>query len=262
MKTYVISLKGSERRRASIKKQLDNAGKKFTFFDAICGADALNHVHHYDDVEFILNCGRSATANEIGCYASHFALWSQCARGSEPFLILEDDARLDPGFVHGFGIVERRAVRWDFIRLSGPYPRWSRSAERSGPFDIRRCQRVPLLALGYVISPRAAARLEAAGGIVKEPVDKFMQRFWLHKQTVVALHPPIVHASTLAVESDIGIRFRPRFSLQTWTQRTIRKSTNSVMRELFNLRQLSWPGWCSACYRTLFPNASQTSTSP
>ena len=109
MKIVVISLKGSERRRANMRKQLSDSGLAFEFFDAVSGHDALDHVHHYDDGEFIRNCGRSATANEIGCYASHLAVWEQCAQGTEPFLILEDDARLDPGFVHGFGIVDRTA---------------------------------------------------------------------------------------------------------------------------------------------------------
>ncbi len=236
MKCYVISLRRSERRRASIRKQLESAHTDFEFFDAISGSEALDHVHHYDDAEFIRNCGRSATANEIGCYASHLALWGQCASGGEDFLILEDDARLDPAFQHGFCITRQRVARWGLLRLSGPYPRWSRSAERNGPFDIRRCQRVPLLALAYAISPQAAASLHAAGGVVDEPVDKFMQRFWRHRQTIAALNPPIVHASTLAAQSDIGNRQRPSYGFRLWIQRLLRKTGNSIMRELFNLR--------------------------
>lgn len=236
MKIVVISLKGSERRRANIQKQLGEARIAFEFFDAVSGHDALDHIHHYDDAEFIRNCGRSATANEIGCYASHLAVWARCAGGDEPFLVLEDDARLDPGFVHGFGLIRRRIGHLGLVRLSGPYPDWSNSLEVSGPFDIRRCQRVPLLALAYALTPEAAARLVTAGCIVDEPVDKFMQRFWRHKQDVAALHPPIVHASTLECESEIGQRIRPRYTLQMWLTRLQRKCSNSILREVYNLR--------------------------
>lgn len=238
MKIVVISLKGSERRRASIQKQFDAAGLAFEFFDAVSGHDALNHVHHYDDSEFVRNCGRSATANEIACYASHLALWGCCAAGDEPFLILEDDARLDPGFVHGFGVIKRRIGRLGLVRACGPFPNWSKSIEQSGPFDIRRCQRVPLLALAYALTPEAATRLVTAGSIVDEPVDKFMQRFWRHKQEIVALHPPIAHASTLECESDIGHRERANYTIRLWLIRLQRKCSNSLFRELYNFRLL------------------------
>lgn len=242
MKIVVISLKRSERRRASIQKQLGDAGLEFEFFDAVSGHEALDHVHHYNDAEFLRNCGRSATANEIGCYASHLALWERCAEGDEAFMILEDDARLDPGFVHGFGVIKRRIGRLGLVRACGPFPNWSNSAEQSGPFDIRRCQRVPLLALAYALTPRAAARLVTAGSIVDEPVDKFMQRFWRHKQQVAVLHPPIVHASTLECESDIGHRTRPDFTLRMWLIRLQRKCSNSLLRELYNFRLLVFAG--------------------
>ena len=239
MKIVVISLKTSERRRASIQKQLADAGLSFEFFDAVSGHDALDHVHHYDDAEFIRNCGRSATANEIGCYASHLAVWERCAESQEPCLILEDDARLDPGFVHGFGLIKRRIGQLGLVRACGPFPDWSNSVEQSGPFDIRRCQRVPLLALAYALTPQAAARLVTAGSIVDEPVDKFIQRFWRHKQGVVALHPPIVHASTLECESEIGRRSRPDYTLRMWLIRLRRKCSNSLFREIYNLRLLA-----------------------
>ncbi len=236
MKIVVISLKGSERRRANMRKQLSDKGLAFEFFDAVSGHDALDHVHHYDDDEFIRNCGRSATANEIGCYASHLAVWEQCAKGTEPFLILEDDARLDPGFVHGFGVVERRIAQLGLVRICGPYPDRSKNIEQTGPFELRRCQRVPLLALAYALSPSAAVRLVTAGYVVVEPIDKFMQRFWRHKQLVVALHPPITHASTLEYESDIGHRARPGYTMGMWLIRLRRKCRNSLQREAYNLR--------------------------
>ncbi len=234
MKCIVISLPGSTRRRDSVRTQFADAECEFQFFDAIDGAKAPHHIHHYDDAEFVRNCGRSATANEIGCYASHLALWRQCAQGDEALVILEDDSQLNRCFIDGIRIVEQRISRWGFIRIAGPAIRRSSSVEIVGAFDIRRCQQVPLLALGYAISPRAAARLARIGAVVQEPVDKFMQRFWLHKQPIQALRPYIVTAAPVSEDSEIGNRTRPGYGFYRWSQRLLRKTENSIRRELFN----------------------------
>lgn len=238
MKIRVISLRTSKSRRENVDRQFKVVNLPFEFFDAITGHEALQHVHHYDDSEFIRNSGRSATANEIGCYASHLALWRRCAAGDEPFLILEDDARLCDGFRQGLSIVADRINRLGLIRVSVPLARSFFGTERAGNFHIRYCRRVPLLAVGYSISPAAAARLMSAGTIVREPVDKFMQRFWLHHQPVHALQPQIIRPDDIAEVSDIGDRPRVGYGLAVWARRLLRKSENSIRRDWYVLRLL------------------------
>lgn len=238
MRIRVISLPASNRRRENISAQFRLLHLPFAFFDAITGRDALLHVHHYNDREFIRNSGRSATANEIGCYASHLALWRQCAAGDEPFLILEDDARLRKGFASGLNVVAEHIAKLGLIRVSVPETRSAYKIERLRDFEIRYCRRVPLLAVGYAISPTAAARLISCGTVVKEPVDKFIQRFWLHDQPVHALQPQIVRPDDIADDSDIGERLRPNYGVLVWANRLLRKSENSVRRDLYVLRLL------------------------
>ena len=235
MRIKVISLSTSIRRRRSIEEQLRTLDAPFEFSDAITAEDALKHIHHYDEPEFRLNCGRSATATEIACYASHLALWQQCGNGKDPYLILEDDAELDATFMAGLLVVASQIQRRDLIRVSVPTVDDSLIIGDFGRFTIRYCRRSPLLALGYAISPKAAARLAHGGKIVEEPVDKYMQRFWRHGQPVYAICPPIVRHAPVADESDIGARHRPHYRFSTWIRRAARKAENTVARTRFNL---------------------------
>jgi len=235
MKIKVISLASSAHRRASIRRQFARLETPFEFFDAITPSEALDHVHGYNESEFLLNCGRPATDAEIACYASHLALWRMSAEEGEPYLILEDDARLDESFLAGLTIAASQIRKLGFIRVSLPAVETSLTLNQLGPFKIKYCRRVPLLALGYGVSPEAAARLAQAAPTVEEPVDKFIQRFWRHGQPVFALTPPFVHLTSLAYESDIGNRTRPKYGLCTWLQRVARKSRNSIFRALYNV---------------------------
>lgn len=235
MKIKVISLSTSVCRRDSIRQQLHKMDAPFEFSDATTPEDSLQHIHHYDEHEFLLNCGRSATAGEIACYASHLALWEQCAEGENPYLILEDDAALDQSFLAGLLVVASQIRKRGLIRVSLPDVDDSVTIDDLGRFKIRYCRRVPLLALGYALSPEAASRLAHTGKTVEEPVDKYMQRFWRHQQPVYAMTPAIVRLADVATESDIGERRRPHYGLSTWLQRAGRKIENSVARARFNL---------------------------
>lgn len=237
MRIKVISLSSSTRRRASIEAQLLKFDAPFEFSDAITPQESLRHIHHYDEREFLLNCGRVASAGEIACYASHLALWEQCADGDDPYLILEDDAELDQTFLAGLLVVASQIRKRGLIRVSLPDVSDSVTIDDLGRFRIQYCRRVPLLALGYALSPAAAARLAAAGRTVEEPVDKYMQRFWRHQQPVYAMIPPIVRLAEVAAESDIGERRRPRYRLSTWAGRAVRKIENTIARMRFNLSQ-------------------------
>lgn len=235
MHIVVISLQESAERRANITRQFAARSLGFAFFDALTPRRAAHEVAGYDPYEFFSNCGRLATDTEIACYASHLAVWRRCAAGDQPYLILEDDAALSADFVSGLDIVARHVAEKGFIRVSIPAVGDAAGVRREGAFDVRLCRRVPLLALGYAVSPPAAQALAAKGALVEEPVDKFLQRFWRHRQRVYALHPPIVGLSECAAVSAIGPRRRDRYTLSSWLRRVMRKSGNSISRTIANL---------------------------
>ena len=239
MKIQVISLKTSEQRRESIREQFDVLDTEFEFFDAITPDHAPEHISGYDEDEFAVNCGRAATATEIACYASHLALWRRCADEGVPYLILEDDAQLDDTFLTGLLVASSQINKLGFIRMSLPELSTSVIMRKLGPFDIHFCRRVPLLALGYAISPRTAEQLVRRGGTIEEPVDKYLQRYWRHEQPVFAIEPPVVRLADHAAASDIGARRMPRLTLSNWLRRAARKTHNSLARTVYAARFLS-----------------------
>lgn len=238
MKIKVISLETSVQRRTSIEQQFEGLDTAFEFFDAVTPDGSHEHIGGYDEFEFVVNCGRPATETELACYASHLALWRQCAEEGVPYLILEDDARLDDTFLAGLIVAKRQIDNLGFVRVSLPELSTSVLIQRIGAFDIHFCRRVPLAALGYAISPRTATQLVRHGGTVEEPVDKYLQRFWRHEQPVFAIAPPIVHLSEHAQESDIGPRIVPRPKVSTWLRRIARKTHNFTARTLYAARFL------------------------
>ena len=260
MKIKVISLERSVDRRTSIQRQFDRLGVAFDFFDAITPARAHNYIHHYDEQEFFLNCGRIATDTEIACYASHLTLWRQCADEGHPFLVLEDDAKLDETFVAGMPVVASEIADLGFIRVSLPAAGTKPVINRHGSFRIRYCSRVPLNALGYALSPRTAANLADTAAIVEEPIDKFLQRFWRHGQPVYAVNPPLVHLSRHADESVIGTRVRPKYGFSGRVSRALRKMQNSISRTAFNVSfaiGAKTPSW-----KNVWDNPGVTASSP
>ncbi len=235
MDIRVISLSESRFRRANIAAQFAAIDIEFRFFDAVTACEAPARVAGYNESEFILNCGRAATDREIACYASHLTLWRQCVSANRPFLILEDDAGLTRSFCEGLGFLQRHVADRGLIRAALPLPRYSTRVLRENGFALHYCQRVPLQALGYALSPGAAARLVDAAETVEEPVDKFLQRFWRHGQRVFTIMPAIIEHSLFASTSDIGERRRPDYDVVTRLRRIVRKSANSLARTYSNV---------------------------
>ncbi|MDH3616447.1 MAG: glycosyltransferase family 25 protein [Gammaproteobacteria bacterium] len=234
MKIKVISLSSSIRHRESVRRQLLSAGASFEFCNAITARDALRHIHHYDEQEFLLNCGRPAAEKEIACYASHLALWQQCAQGDGPYLILEDDAELDESFLAGLLVVASRIQEHGLICVAPPQLDDSLALEDFGHFEIRYCRRASRVALAYAISPTAAARLARAGKVVEEPVGSYMQRFWRHGQPVYSMCPPIVRLSPAAKESSLGGHGRGKRNFSTSLKRAVRNCQDAIARVRFN----------------------------
>lgn len=233
MEIRVISLSTSTERRRSITQQFGRLNTGFEFFDAVTPRKALECVNGYHEAEFMLNCGRPATSSEIACYASHLSLWRQCADDGEPYLILEDDARLDGRFPDAMRLAERQIGLLGFLRVSMPELSTSVVMRGVDGFQIHFCRRVPLLALGYAIAPETATQLVRHGSTVEEPVDKYLQRYWRHEQPVYAVVPPVVHLTEHAELSDIGPRFKRPQSGLLRLRRAARKAGNSVARTLF-----------------------------
>lgn len=101
---YVISLPGTDARRAGMAAQLSALGLEFEFVDAVRGSalSAAERAGKLGPAENIRGNigGRDMTDGEIGCALSHQMAYDKIlAAEQERAFVLEDDARLLPGFL-------------------------------------------------------------------------------------------------------------------------------------------------------------------
>ena len=124
--TFVINLKECKKRLYNIDKNLGHFGIKYNVWIATKGSDLteseLNKHTSYICKNIICNNGI------IGCHMSHLLLWKHIAKnhGNSPnkwFLILEDDAEIEPRFIENLQGVFKDISNWknalpEFVHLS------------------------------------------------------------------------------------------------------------------------------------------------
>lgn len=91
MQNFVISLKDAVVRRNHIRKEFDQKGIDFIFFDAIDKSN-INEFQSKYNIRF---CEENFTLGEKACFASHVVLWEYCVSNNLKYIvILEDDVLL------------------------------------------------------------------------------------------------------------------------------------------------------------------------
>jgi glycosyl transferase family 25 len=230
-------------------------GIDFEFLDAIDGR--MGHIGLLNEVDtqrFVIETGRQVTPGEIGCYASHLAVWRMAETANEAIVILEDDAVLSEDFREALTISASLIQQCGFIRLQNEHRGRSRPVlQISDPFELRLYSRVPHSASGYVIAPRVARALACAAATMTAPIDVFMKKFWEHKQLMFGLTPYAVDVGIDAAQSTIGARRkaaknihqrieRQAYKLQCFGRRILESHRQSTALRNPNVRPHSWGG--------------------
>lgn len=234
---FVISLAHATARRSFMRAQLDQLHVRYQLFDAINVArtDALPFRYH-DQSQFFLQAGRRARTEEIGCFASHVALWRRCVELNRSIVILEDDAKLGDNFCAGLSVVSKTIDTLGFIRLQTNPKRRSAKVAEYDRHCVHFTSRYPFGAMGYAISPVAAAAFIAKSTIFYAPLDKFIKNFWDHEQALFSLYPAIVDECDLGKESMIGERQRLKTRKAQYSRRFAFKLSEYFRRMWFILR--------------------------
>ncbi len=251
MKVYVISLRSAATRRANLEPQLASLGIEYSLFDAIDGRSGFDYFQRYDEEEFLINTGRRATPYEVACFASHRCLWKKAVSMDEPIIVLEDDAEIEDDFPAALSETKRLIHQYGFIRLQNDFSRRYKKrvpVRRVGPFMLNYYATYPYGAMGYVISPGAAAALVNASETLTAPVDAFIKLFWEHGQPLYGLYPFPVLWGDLAHETMIGSRDRQPMNLKTRLTRRLKKAGRWIERRKFNLahQPSRYAGWSDA----------------
>lgn len=184
----VISLPDCTDRRTRMAAQLDATGLPWRFFDARrTPAPDLP----YDPARARVARGRTLTAGELGCFASHWALWGAFLSDGDADLLLalEDDLLLDPVFFQRLDRAVSAMGAIDYLRLYAKVPAGIR---KEAPFLHRHVARFSGKAYGtqaYLLTRRGATRFRRTIRRIERPIDDEMDRFWAHGMPIRAVFP-------------------------------------------------------------------------
>jgi len=205
MKLFVISLKRSTERRLRIENQLNNAGVKFTFFDAVDGSiEKFKYHDRASPKKTKLRYGYTLTLNEIACYASHLSMWEKCIQLDEPIIVLEDNCNIDESFYSNFNSFHTNIAKYKFIKLFIYFERKVRRVIETVNDEINIVQyhRRGTGAQGYILTPYVAKKLVENATEFIEPVDNYMEKPWRHGVKTYYYHPNLV--TRAKIKSTIG----------------------------------------------------------
>jgi glycosyl transferase family 25 len=197
----VISLARSADRRASMARQLDAVGSlDWAFFDA---CESLPGWLHHDPAVVRRRLRRDMTGGELGCFASHAALWRWFIDDStaQLLVVLEDDVVIDPGFFAQLPAFAAALPNTQFVRLYAKAPTLARPLAQVMGRHIVRYRGIAFGTQGYVLRRAGAERFLASITNVERPIDDEIDRFWVHGNPNIGVHPfPIMEigfASTI-----------------------------------------------------------------
>lgn len=170
---YVISLATDVERRHNIAQEMHKQNLVFEFFDAAEGRARLEEVGLTVDDDYVNGRrGYPLTDGEIGCYLSHYILWSRCVKQNAPMVVLEDDAVLMDGFKEIYQ--ELFQQKFDYIKLE------KRSSGKPINDTLMLLDRNKSGTVGYFIRPEAARKFMKAAQPISLPVDNFIGAIWWH----------------------------------------------------------------------------------
>ncbi len=204
---FVISLAREAERRARMQQEL--AGFDFEFFEAVDGSllDADDYGHRLDAEWLRIMRGRKLSAEEIGCFLSHYGLWEHIVEAEiSCALVLEDDARLEDGFQEIVAEAMKIQAQWDVVYLAAikkPLRMVRMIAALNGCRWLIQCRR-RTGGVGYLIRLDAAKALLHHCWRIRAPIDYLYTGWWENGLRVYAVDPAIIrHAgmpSTIAID--------------------------------------------------------------
>lgn len=194
----VISLPQATDRRALFAERARSTTLPWRWFDA---RRKLGPGLEHDPDEAIVAKGRPLYPGELGCYASHYAVWQEFLDGdASQLLVLEDDTIVDWSFLAKAVAVDLGAAGILYLRLY---------AKRPCPFRIllqnaiERQRSViefldrPLGTQGYLLTRAGARRLVSHCRRVRRPIDDELDRSWDHGIPALCVFPfPVIEEST------------------------------------------------------------------
>lgn len=230
LEIYVINLKRATDRWQNINRQMKSLGSAVTRFEAVDGREGHHPLfNRYDDRLRRRWKGNSLSVGQLGCFASHYLLWQKCMNEQRPFIILEDDAVVEPSLFQGFmDDVRSLDASFECIRLFRNHAKHHRAIDicEMGRLKIVKYTKGPMRGTGYYLTPAGAKKFLDCADTWFLPVDITMDRFWENRVECFGVQPPTVENDP-TFESTIGYENKTQ----------ARKLRVRILREMFSLRE-------------------------
>lgn len=204
VQVFVISLRESTERRARIKKQLDQKGLDFQFFDAI---DSYSHASLLEERENIQKTqrvkGYRLQNTELACFASHRCLWEKCVENQRSMIILEDNVDLKDFSVESLLKIYEQSRDFFYIKLSATNKKsFIKIKKLDGNYFLGQYTGNTCGTTAYIISPAAAKAFIGDSEQFLEPVDDYMEKTWKHGVKTYSVSPCLFERAKIS--STIG----------------------------------------------------------
>jgi glycosyl transferase family 25 len=239
----VISLPDAADRRAVFTARAAKTALPWRWFDA---RRELGPELEHDPDEAIVSKGRPMYPGELGCYASHYAAWTEFLAGdADQLLVLEDDTIVDWGFLAKAAAADLEAAGIVYLRLYAKRPCAFRTVLQNA---IERQRSViefldrPLGTQGYLLTRAGARRLLPHCRRVRRPIDDELDRAWDHGIPTLCVFPfPVIEESTASgIETARWDRYRMPARLRARRYRM--RLTDRALKLRRRLRRLAGPG--------------------
>ncbi len=181
-----------------MEEQAARFGLTFNYLKATDGQKLNESDHkHIDHARRRRVSKYPLTDNEVGCWISHRRVLQQFLDSGEAMaVILEDDARLLPGFSDVVGYIETAGAAFDFIDLHRLYKRGEKyrpCADLSTRFSVGRVM-WHMHATSYIVTREGAKKILAYTEKFAHVYDKELHRYWANGLDIYALNQPVVIA--------------------------------------------------------------------
>ncbi|MDB5540606.1 MAG: hypothetical protein JWQ89_2333 [Devosia sp.] len=185
-----------------VESRLGELGIQFEFFAAIDAVAGEHLKFPRFPKKLRSRYGYRLTPGEAGCFASHAMLWEACATSGHPMLILEDNVHLEPGFPRALAAAAAELEHGtEFVRLNASYRRrYVPLKQFDEDMQLVRYLKGPRGSTAYALSPEGARRLLDGVKHWAEPLDDYLDRFWVHGLPPLVIHPVTARRADVPTE--------------------------------------------------------------
>ncbi|MBL8545258.1 MAG: glycosyltransferase family 25 protein [Hyphomonadaceae bacterium] len=245
--TVVINLDRDPDRLDYMRQQLEREGVTFERFAAILGAAMPSDLRGYfapeeDGTGFLSN-------GELGCYASHLAVYEAIADGriASPALVLEDDVKVPENFRALMDqILQAAPADWDLIRLSSPAKRaYFTIAELMPPYALVRYSISSGSNGAILVSQAGAKKFTDRSDIRDAPIDQDNRQLWRFNLNLYGVAPEPIRGNSLET-STIDALGQTRVREDRARQVELRRKRKLGRRHGWNIGQVGVVAWAAS----------------